>query len=548
MKKTVNINVGGFAFLIDEDAYEILKNYLEKLNIKYKNSDSGKEIINDIEARIAELLRQKITSKEVISIEDVEEIVKQLGTPDEFEDEENNENNETKADKRVYRNPDDRILGGVCGGLGNYLGINPNIIRVIFVFAFAAYSAGLLVYILFWIILPEAKTTSQKLEMRGEKIDVKSIEKSIKSEFNSVKTNFQKWRNSKNGENTKQSFDKFLNFVSSIIIVCFKIFVVLVGIFFVVIGLIVIISLISIPFINGTNIGHSDLNFTGLSFFEIMQFFGSKTNFILGYIGVLLTAGIPMLALIYLGISLLLNFKGKGKWIGFTMLAFWILGILLSIFSTFQIIKNYAKESTKKESYIIENKSDTLFLYANFDEDFLKKYSDLEKIYFEGKYIYLDDENKTFILAPNLDIQKSETDNIELLIEYSARGFSRKDANDYCKKISYDWIQQDSAIYFNSTFNNSENNKWHGEIFDIIVKIPVNKYVYIGDNMNEIIFDIDNLQNTWDEDMIGKMWFMTKNGLTIADEMNVIEQNIDKNEDQNSDSVLIEMEKELQEF
>ncbi len=195
MKKTLTINVAGLVFNIDEDAYYRLKEYLEKIKVHFSGEKEIDDIMTDIESRIAELLREKINEgKQVIILQDIEEIIKIMGEPHDFGDFEKEEKKKTyyrSASRRIYRDPDNRILGGVCGGLGAYMGIDPIIPRIIFIVAFFGFGIGLLIYLILWIIIPEAKTTAQKIEMRGEPVNVSNIGSFVKEEFENIKDNFK---------------------------------------------------------------------------------------------------------------------------------------------------------------------------------------------------------------------------------------------------------------------------------------------------------------------------------------------------------------------
>jgi len=551
MKKTVSINISGFVFIIDEDAYSILFEYIEKLNIKFKGTKSGKEIIADIEARIAELLQQRLIGRQVVSIDDVTEITNQLGTPDDFiEDEDNEEiiDSDDKPDKRFYRDSENRILGGVCSGLSNYFNINPTVFRIIFLISFFFYGSGTLIYIILWLVLPEAKTTSQKLEMRGEKINVKSIENSFKSEFNSVKSNFQKWRNSKGYENTKDSFDRFLKLLVSIFIILFKIFVGFMAVIFILTGLATVISLIAIPFAGNSHFFNTDVEINSFNLFEVLSIFGSKKIIITGYIGLLLTMGIPMISLIYMGIKMLMKFQARDKWFGIGLLTLWITGIFLTSFSAMQIARNYSQTSVYEETYVINSKSDTLYLEATLENELLKSTSEYDLINFDDIKILLNDNEYSFLVNPNFDIERSSSEDIELVLEYKSHGKTRKIANEYCKNINYEWQQIDSLIKFNQVFTTGDNKKWHGEILKITLKLPENKSIFLSKDMEKIIFDIDNVNNTWDYEMVGKFWTMTNRGLDdfskiLNSENNNIESNSEK-----TDSVLNDMQNELEQL
>ena len=191
MKITVSINLGGYSFDIDEDAYSELKRYLKNLELHFAGEESSSEILSDIETRMAELLRSKLTGyKQVITAADVSEVISIMGDPEDFSDNEG----PSRKDKfskpgphRMYRDPDKRIIGGVCAGMGAYWDTEPWIIRVIFLALTMAGGLGILIYLILYVVLPEAKTTAQKIEMKGDPVNIHNIKDSVKKEFDTVR-------------------------------------------------------------------------------------------------------------------------------------------------------------------------------------------------------------------------------------------------------------------------------------------------------------------------------------------------------------------------
>lgn len=191
MKITVSINLGGYSFNIDEDAYAELKRYLKNLELHFAEEESSSEILSDIESRMAELFRSKLTSfKQVITIEDVNQVISVMGTPEDISDDEKKSAGDkfsTPGYHRMYRDPDRRIIGGVCSGMGAYWDLEPWIVRVIFLILAMIGGLGILIYLILYIVLPEAKTTAQKIEMKGNPVNIHNIKESVKEEFNTVK-------------------------------------------------------------------------------------------------------------------------------------------------------------------------------------------------------------------------------------------------------------------------------------------------------------------------------------------------------------------------
>jgi phage shock protein PspC (stress-responsive transcriptional regulator) len=176
MKKTISINLNSFIFNIDEDAYNMLNVYLGKLEEHFLKQEEGAEIVKDIESRIAEIFSMKIKdNKQVININDVEEVINILGnvediTGDESEQAEEEKSKETKKSKKLYRDSETKILGGVCGGLAEFTGVSIVFWRIIFLVFLFVSQIGIIAYLILWIAVPEARTTAQKIEMKGGKI------------------------------------------------------------------------------------------------------------------------------------------------------------------------------------------------------------------------------------------------------------------------------------------------------------------------------------------------------------------------------------------
>jgi phage shock protein PspC (stress-responsive transcriptional regulator) len=200
MKKTFPVNLGNRVFNIDEDAYLRLQEYLDVIEGYFSDQKEREDIINDIEMRISELFSERTAiNKQVITIGDVNEVITIMGDPGEIAGEKSKSDHSqdysnyrrSSGTRRLYRDPDNRIIGGVCGGLGAYLNIDPVILRVLAVVLVITFGVGILIYLVMWIVVPEAHTTAQKLEMRGDSVNASNIGKFVKDEFENVKKSFR---------------------------------------------------------------------------------------------------------------------------------------------------------------------------------------------------------------------------------------------------------------------------------------------------------------------------------------------------------------------
>ncbi len=191
MKKTLSVTLGGRAYLIEDNAYQVLDTYLTRLKQHFANDPSADELMNDIESSIAEKFaeRLKTQTQEVVTELDVHEVITVMGQVEEIDQEEapslatagvQQDSKDSPVSKRLYRNEDDMVVAGVCSGLAAYFGIEPVFVRAIFVLLFFANGIGLLAYLILWVAVPRAETNTQKLEMRGKSANLSEIEELVK--------------------------------------------------------------------------------------------------------------------------------------------------------------------------------------------------------------------------------------------------------------------------------------------------------------------------------------------------------------------------------
>jgi phage shock protein PspC (stress-responsive transcriptional regulator) len=191
MKKTIPTTIAGTLFYIEEDAYIKLKDYLDSIKMHFSTHTESAEIISDIEARISEQLLENNKEK-IVTEKDVEKIISSMGSAKDFGREENETRDipkETHTARKLFRNPDNVIIGGVASGIAAYLGIDPIIVRLIFVLIVLAGGSGVLIYLILWLIIPMAKTASDKLEMSGRAVTIESVKDVFQEKVDEVKKN-----------------------------------------------------------------------------------------------------------------------------------------------------------------------------------------------------------------------------------------------------------------------------------------------------------------------------------------------------------------------
>ena len=212
MNKVVQVNLGGNAFTIDDDAYRRLDAYMLDLERYFANSGNPDDIMSDIESRIAEIFSELLKSRKIVEITDVEAAIRIMGTPSDFEETTSSTSQTTtgrawdiKTGKKLFRNPDDKVIGGVCSGLAAYFGVQEVLwVRLAFVIIFLTMGFGFVVYLVMWALVPEAKTAADRLAMVGEQANVKNIarmvERGIDDLSTTIKDNWTHWQSKKKSD------------------------------------------------------------------------------------------------------------------------------------------------------------------------------------------------------------------------------------------------------------------------------------------------------------------------------------------------------------
>ena len=299
MKKTLTVNLNSIVFHIDDDAYDMLQRYLHEIADHFQSEDEKKEIMADIEARIAELFTEKLQkNKNVVTLSDVEEIIEIMGKPSQFTDEDEEAPKASKSDKkqqksrRFYRDPENAVLGGIAGGLSAYFNIDVTWIRIILVLlVFLGVGFIIPIYIVVWFVAPAAVTASQRLEMQGEDVTVENI----KTEINNVKNYMEseKFRNTASSAGQK---------IGHLLALFFKIFFGFIGAIIGLTGIIVIGALIFALFM----IIFEPAVFNGFAPDIISNWaFFSPEKMILLAISLILLIGCPIFLLVFWAIRLI---------------------------------------------------------------------------------------------------------------------------------------------------------------------------------------------------------------------------------------------------
>lgn len=298
MKKTLTINLGGTVFHIDEDAYRLLDNYLANLRIHFRREEGAEEIVRDMEQRISELFADRLhEGKQVITKEDVEEIIAQMGQPEELFGEEAEKagyRTYTTAGRRLYRDPDDKVLGGVASGLAAYLDWDVTWLRLGLAVLGCVIHGIILVYILFWIVVPLARTAPEKLAMKGQTINLESIGKTVTDGFERVNAYVRSDRPrsflESLGEGIVAVAGFLIKFLLVLIAICFAPVLLVLLVVFIALILVAMGFIASVPTVLSSAIPMVDWSLAG----------SSPLSTLLLSISGILSLGIPIIGLIHL--------------------------------------------------------------------------------------------------------------------------------------------------------------------------------------------------------------------------------------------------------
>ena len=490
MNKTVNINIGGLFFHIDEDAYQKLSRYFDAIKRSLSNSSGKDEVMKDIEMRVAELFTERQKSdKHVINNNDVDEVVKVMGQPEDYriDDEGETPKNEQffapNRSKKLYRDKDRGLIAGVCTGLGHYFGIDSVWIKIMFlIFVFAGFGTGIIAYFILWIATPEAVTTSEKLEMTGEPVTISNIEKKVREEFDNVSNKFKSVDYDELGNKVKNGAETASNKLGTVFTSIFGVFAKILG------ALIVVFSSVAL---------------LGISIASVVMLFSSSMpeNKVLEFIqtpigletpiwtqGILffLCFGIPLFFLLILGLKLLVtNLKSIGSIAKYSLLAIWIIavGILISIGITEANQLAYTGKALQKQTISVAATDTLKVTFANNDF-FSKNINDRNDF-----RIMQDSLGNEVIYSTSVTIHLKKTDKAfpYIQIEKLAQGKSFNEANQRAQKINYNFKIVGNELILDNYLLTDKKNKLRGQSVEVYLYLPNGIVYYPNENVEQYL-------------------------------------------------------------
>lgn len=526
MNKTISINISGLVFNIEESAFEGLKAYIESIKKYFKQQEGGSEIIADIEARIAEIFSEKLNEeRSVITSEDVEFIIANLGQPQEMMDEDEfeevneegrksfNNASEKTFTKKMYRDPEDKLVAGVASGLSYYLGIDAVWIRLMFVLiTLVGTGTGVIIYAILWAVVPEALTTSDKLKMKGKPVNVTNIEQSIKDSFKTISDDLNQFVNDPNrkekikrGTNQATSaVGKIVEAVISIIKLVFRVGIRFIAIIFIFAAIMGLVSL-SIAFF-------SSFSIFGFVFNDLLSVaIPSGARSILLMVTILLVAAIPLIILLVRAFQVLLKQGSIAKPVMVTSFVVWIVSVIalfaqitslgMEVRASAKVDHEIEMKSPGAKRYYIQSKTSSNNNIPQRHYGF-NHWSD-DDFYFE--------DDKFFYKDVNFRVETSFDGQFHLIKRYSANGRNYSEAVENANAVEYMIDQTDSSIILSPVLA-LVDAPFRFQDVTVILKVPEGKEIMFLNHTKDIDNYVGQYANYY-YNYPNKVFKMTPNGL-----------------------------------
>jgi phage shock protein PspC (stress-responsive transcriptional regulator) len=502
MDKTININLGGTLFQIDEEAYRILRDYLQSIDLKFRNVPGGNETIEDIESRIAEIFQSQKGLAGVITRENVEAMIAIIGKPEDFEQTESAGipyEPTSSHRKKMYRNPNNTIIAGVCGGIGAYLNTDPVWIRILFVVSVFFFLIGFFVYLALWLVIPVAITDSQKKEMLGVAYDPAR---------SAVKGNYP---DNTTASNVGNAFNEVFRAIGKVLYIIVRIFLIITGIALVVTGFVALLTFIMVFIFKYPGAFSTDVVGFNMSYLpDFLNYIVTPKMVPLIKTLIVVVVSLPLLAIIYGGVKMIFWFRARDRFIWLTGLVLWVMcTAALSIILFNEGVSFGETERTSSQEYF-KVVPDTLFIRSD------RKISDLQvdneiSVPDEEYNVFISDEKKEVYIRTHLYISSNDDNSAKVKIMKRSAGRNKLDALERAERLQYNYNISGKTLFLDEYFTIPANTKWSFDFVAINVNIPEGTIVYM-DKITEGLF-----HSTDDDDFVtdskNRYWLMTEDGL-----------------------------------
>lgn len=518
MNKVQQINLGGVPFTIDEDAFEHLRRYLDTIHRHFRESQGYEEITQDIEARLAELFQEGLGRRTIVTLSEVKDAIIIMGTPEDFGavpmEEEPTASGQTgerayKTGRRLFRDPEEEVIGGVCAGIAAYVGISdPLWIRLLFIVLTLTSGFGIPAYLVLWAIVPQAKSASDRLAMRGEPINASNIGRIIEEEVEHISQKVSELGNKKKGQagvgdefsnllrRLVSLIGKALKAVINLLRKLWKPLLILVGTAFIIAFIVAWVAVIS----------------GGIYIWPHLAYFAPASNgiFMLGAFNLLIAIGMVLLSVALSITRLLYGTRMSKPWrAGLT--GFWVLNII----SFFVVLSFFSREFSneadiQRQVPLSSLASDTLSLEMGAG------YSGEVLFNIENELLVTNDA--LLIRDVDIRIHKGERAGFGLVTHLESRGSNRTEAEQLAAAIDYGAINLGSTLVLPPYFSLPKGQKWRVQEVAVELKVPVGKYIRFEGDTRFYIDDADKVDyRPRIYDNPGSTWEMTADGLRCLD-------------------------------
>jgi len=492
MNKTIIININGIVFHIEEDAYEILKNYMTDVKRHFLNSADSLEITTDIENRIAEMFSEILTTenKQVIVEQDVNSVIEQMGRVEDFDELYDDAKTPlggsftySSSERKLFRDPDDHLVSGVCAGIANYFNIEPMWIRLAFAISVFFAGSGLLLYVILWIVIPKATTRADRMAMKGEKLNLQGFKNNLEEELSAVKGHLSNLH-----EEARPVVYKMRDFISD--------FFHHLGIFFggagkILVKLIGILALlmcfagaIALVVMLIATVGFNVDGPRGIFPFTIIA--NQHANWI--YVSAFLTAFIPLLTLILVIISALFDSRSISRSTGSTLLVVWLLSLGFFIFYAARAANNFKERASFSQTTTLKATPNNVYYIKLNEVKYLSK-DDSLRLNITGSFhnmiIKDDDERENEPRNVTINFERSDIAQPEIVESFSAQGADYEGALLNARNTRYNVLQKDSVLTFDERLRRIQDDSWHAEEVEITVKLPLNAKAIVDQELSD---------------------------------------------------------------
>jgi phage shock protein PspC (stress-responsive transcriptional regulator) len=522
MNKTISVNIGGFVFHIEEQAYAELRQYLESISNGIPLNEGRHEIMSDIEARIAEIFKDALqTSKrEVVVAADVKSAINTMGRPEEITDpfqqqseqkDDSNSNTFSRSYKMLYRDGEERILGGVCSGLGHYFGVNPILFRAAFAIAFIFWGSGLLLYIILLLIIPKAKTTAEKLEMRGRPVNLKEIRKNAEEEFGEISKSaaagYAKLESEVKNSTWQGRINGFFDMLGTLLTRFFKIVAKFIAVIVWFVSVVLLLSVTAAVFAKLFGSEYvSMMNINGVEFFE-------GNNSTLFIIGVMLLIGVPAFALTYVTTKFIFGIKKSFKPMPWMLSILFLVGLVCMISASIFTAGDFKSKSSVTNPIPVGQPATDTLVVAMAEVNGEEFFGDDDVIHIHTPFF----SDSIEAGKVKWELLTSPSDSFQLEETRSSRGGDLESARENSSKVNYKMTQVGDTLVLEPNYDLQDKAKFRFQKMSIGVKVPKGKSILVTESAAKYLLRVEGYNEDMETYNLVGVWTNGPDGLQCAD-------------------------------